>query len=179
MVSLSTTSSQRGEELGAGRMRLFGVRRLTEGEAQLGRRMFGDTIPYRRMRIVQLPPFLGFGAMVPFGRTICYSSWRAARDFSRSTIEEQGWFIHELAHAWQAHAGVILAFAKLGALGRRAYRVNAEKRFDRMNIEAQAEVARFLFLSRAGSHDRTGPTAAELERLWTVSPRRRRERVIY
>jgi hypothetical protein len=177
MASLST-ASRGGAENGVQRMRLFGVRRLTEAEAQLGRRVFGDTIPYRRVRIVQLPP-LGFGAMVPFGRTIYHSHWRASLDFSRAEIEEQGWFIHELAHIWQAHSGAVMALAKLGALGRRAYRVDCTCPFERMNIECQAEVARFLFLSRAGAHDERGPSAAELERLWTVSSRRRKERMIY
>jgi hypothetical protein len=174
MVSLPN-APQGGEEQGVGRMRLFASRRLTEGEAQLGRRVFGDTIAYRRMRVVQLPP-LGFGAMVPFGRTIYFSNWRALRDFSRASMDEQGWFIHELAHAWQAHASVVLALAKLSALGRRAYRVDPARPFERMNIESQAEVARFLFLARAGAPDKAGPSVADLERLWTTAPRRRRRK---
>ena len=55
----------------------------------------------------------GFAAMVPLGKTILFSKWRARRDFSRAPVTEQAWLIHELAHVWQARRGVVLAIAKI------------------------------------------------------------------
>ncbi|MBI1188873.1 MAG: hypothetical protein GC206_16325 [Alphaproteobacteria bacterium] len=159
------------------RMGWFKIRRLTQGEMRLARQVFGDAIAYRHVRIVQLPP-LFWGAMVPVGRRIYYARWRAATDFALADRAEQGWFIHELAHVWQAQRGAPLAIAKLGALGRGAYKV-PKAPFAKMGIEAQAEVARKLFLARTGAPDPDGPNPEELEKLWTEAPKRRKERLAY
>lgn len=159
------------------RMRWFTKRRLTQGEIRMARQVFGDAIRYRRVRIVQLPP-LTWGAMVPFGKRIYFSRWRAPRDFTLAKNAEQAWFIHELAHVWQAQRGVPLMLAKLGALGRGAYKV-PKRPFAKMGIEAQAEVARKLFLARSGEAATDGPNPEELEKLWTEAPKRRKERVPY
>jgi len=160
------------------RMKWFTGRRLTEGEVKLARQVFGDSLPYRRIRIVQAPP-LWWGAMAPFGKRIYHSRWRAARDFSLADMHEQSWFIHEMTHLWQAQNGVILILAKLGAVGKRAYKIPKGKTFGKMGIEAQAEVARKLFLARAGAPEDHGPSPDELEKLWTEAPKRRKERVVY
>jgi hypothetical protein len=78
-------------------------------------------------------------------------------------LPEQGWFIHELVHVWQAARGVVLPLAKLSALGRNAYRVNwhEKDRFGAYNIEQQAEIVRALFLARAAD-----AADAVLETLW-------------
>lgn len=146
-------------------MRLLERRRLTDGEILLGRGIFADEIEWRSVRIAQLPP-LGFAAMVPLGETIWFSNWRAPNDFARTLPAAQSWFIHELAHVWQARRGVVLAFAKLRALTRGAYRVNYRpgRPFEAYNIEAQAEIARLLFLARAGFE--TKPKQADLEDVW-------------
>ncbi|MGE3251107.1 MAG: hypothetical protein AB7J28_04445 [Hyphomonadaceae bacterium] len=133
---------------------------------RLARGIYAGAVEAQRLRIVQLPKFLGFGAMVPFGRTIYFASWRAPLDFAEVKIEEQGWFIHELAHVWQARKGTWLAFAKLGALGKGAYKVPGDRKLKRMNIEAQAEVARLLFMARSGHPETAAPDKTELEALW-------------
>src|SRR5690349_14430013 len=95
-------------------------RALSTGEIALGRGVFGDAIGWDKVRVLQAPP-LPFGAMVPLGKTIVFARWRAARDFAEAPLIEQGWFVHELTHVWQAARGTILATAKLGALGKNAY----------------------------------------------------------
>lgn len=150
-------------------MRTFASRRLTEGEIRLARSIYAGAVDPHGLRIVQLPSFLGLGAMVPFGRVIYFSKWRAPRDFAEVKIEEQGWFIHELAHVWQARHGALLPLAKLGALGKGAYKVPGKRKLKRMNIEAQAEVARRLFMARCGHPEADGPNKEELEALWTKS----------
>ncbi len=143
-------------------------RRLTDGEVRLGRSVFGDEIEWRAVRIVQMPSLLMFVGMVPFGDTIIFAKYRAPRDFARAPLEAQGLFIHELAHVWQARRGLFLPAAKLGALTKSAYSVKLErgKAFDAYNIEAQAEIARLLFLSREGVE--TAAPASELEALWAA-----------
>jgi len=144
-------------------------RLLTDGEIALGRTVFGDEIDWPRVRVFQTRP-LGFGAMVPLGRTIVFSKWRAARDFANASLDEQGWFVHELMHVWQAKRGVLLAGAKLGALGKGAYIYKSRKgvRLKHYNIERQAEIARHLFLARAGFEERGMPEKFWLETIWNT-----------
>lgn len=141
-------------------------RALTTGEIALGRPVFGDEIAWSKIRIHQASS-LGFGAMVPIGRTIVFSKWRAAHDFSAASMWDQGWFIHELTHVWQAARGVVLAAAKLNALGKRAYAYKPQTpKLNAYNIERQAEIARHLFLARAGAPEEGAPSRDWLETTW-------------
>jgi hypothetical protein len=143
-------------------------RPLTEGEIELGRLVFGDEIDWPHVRVLQAPG-LGFGAMVPLGRTIVFSKWRAAQDFAQASPAEQGWFVHELMHVWQARRGVLLAAAKLGALGKQAYRYKprADGKLSHYNIERQAEIARHLYLARIGADEPGAPARDWLENVWS------------
>lgn len=139
---------------------------LTSGEVALGRSVFGDEIAWAKIRIFQAPA-LGFGAMVPLGGTVVFSKWRAASDFSAASLRDQGWFVHELTHVWQARRGVVLAAAKLNALGKAAYAYKAkEPRLGAYNIERQAEIVRHLFLARAGAPEQGAPPKQWLEQTW-------------
>ena len=148
-------------------MRWFETRRLTDAEIALGRSVFDDEIDWARVRVMQAPP-LTFTAMVPFGRTIVFSRWKAWRDFTQAPLADQGWFVHELAHVWQARRGVVLALAKLAALSRGAYAYKARKnaKLKSYNIERQAEIARHLFLARAGAPSRKSADKDWLEEVW-------------
>lgn len=149
------------------RMRIGQRRALTAGEIALGRMVFAEEIDWRRVRVLQAPP-LNFGAMVPLGRTIVFSKWRAHRDFADASLAEQGWFIHELMHVWQAARGVTLAAAKLSAIGKHAYayKPNPGVALKHYNIERQAEIARHLFLARNSAHEPGMPEPAWLEAIW-------------
>ena len=144
-------------------MRVGDIRPLTAGEIAFARPIFHDELALERVRLFQAPAF-GFGAMVPFGRTIIFSRWRAPRDFSFADVEAQGWLLHELTHCWQAAHGRILAAAKLKALGVRAYAFALGGRFEDYNIEQQAEIVRSLYLARAGALSIA--SVGELEALW-------------
>jgi hypothetical protein len=151
-------------------MRDFSRRPLTAGEIALARPVFGEEIAYSRVRVVQLGG-APWGAMVPVRDQILFGRWRAARDFSDVEAGEQGWFIHELAHCWQAARGVVLAAAKLSAIGASAYRLRLKPgaSFRAYNIEQQAEIARFVFHARRGAPHPDGPPPTVLERLWPAS----------
>jgi hypothetical protein len=142
-------------------------RALAASEVALGRSIFGDEIDWPRVHVLQAPA-MGFGAMVPLGRTIVFSKWRAARDFAQAPLDDRGWFVHELAHVWQAAQGVVLAGAKLGAMGKAAYRYRARPgaTLGDYNIERQAEIARHLYLARVGAAEPGMPPREWLERVW-------------
>lgn len=150
-------------------MPLWRRRPLSGDEIALGKSVFGEEIDWKRVRVLQAPS-LGFGAMVPRGRTIVFSRWRAAKDFAQAPLADQGWFVHELMHVWQAARGVVLAGAKLGALGKRAYayKPKAGARLREYNIERQAEIARHLFLARRGAEEPGMPPQQWLEDIWTT-----------
>lgn len=152
------------------RMRMGQGRALTDGEVAMGRSVFGNAIDWRRVHVVQAPSFLGFSAMVPFGSAIVFSKWRAARDFSKAEVSEQSWFMHELAHVWQAKRGVVLAAAKLRALGKKAYsyKPRTGAKLKDYNIERQAEIVRHLFLERVGAPELGAPQRVWLEEIWAT-----------
>jgi len=144
-------------------------RALTPGEIAIGRSVFGEEIDWARVCVMQAPQ-LGFGACVPLGRTIVFSRWRAVYDFSQAPRDEQGWFVHELMHVWQASRGVVLAGAKLRALGRAAYayQPRAGACLKSYNIERQAEIARHLYLARAGWCEPGMAPLGWLEDIWNA-----------
>jgi hypothetical protein len=148
-------------------MRPFEKRALTEGEIAIGRIVFADEVDWPRIRIVQAPA-LGFGAMVPLGRTIVFSRWRASRDFALADRDDQGWLVHEMMHLWQAARGIFLGGAKLKALGAKAYTYApcVGVALSVYNIESQAEIARHLFLARTGAGAKGAPPRAWLEEIW-------------
>lgn len=153
-------------------MRPWSRRALTPGEIALGRGMFGDAIHWPRAGILYAPP-MPHGAMVPLGLTIVHGlRWPPPTDFARDTQDRQGWFIHELTHVWQAACGVVLAAAKLRALGRGAYFVRFQPGapLSAYNIEQQAEIARMLFMARLGRPVPNAPPRDALEAVWPVKP---------
>lgn len=152
------------------RMRAGERRALTAGERALAAPIFAERLPLDDLRIAQAPR-LPFWAMVPVGRTVVFSLWRAAHDFAQTDRGEQGWLIHELAHCWQARRGVFLAGAKLRALGVRAYRyqLTPGKPLGAYNIEQQAEIVRHLFLARIGAPEPGAPPLAQLQGLWMAA----------
>ncbi len=107
--------------------------------------------------------------MVPFGRTILYAKLGAWRDFADAPPGEQGIFVHELCHVWQAARGKWLVFAKLGAMGRSAYIYCAKPnaRLRDYNIERQAEIARHLHESGLRAADKTRRPWGWLEEIWS------------
>lgn len=150
-------------------MRVYETRALTKGEIAFGAIVFEDELDWPRLRVMQAPR-LGFGAMVPLGKTIVFSKWPAVRDFAAAGPGEQGWFVHELMHMWQAAHGTPLALAKLGALGAKAYKYapKPHAKLGDYNIERQAEIARHLYLARIGYPEEDQPSRDWLEAVWAT-----------
>ena len=140
-------------------------RRLTAGERDLCCEVFGGQLDPALVRILALPvwprPF------VPNGRLIVWPAASALVDFSVAPLWLRSVLVHELTHVWQAAKGVVLAGAKLRALGKRAYRYKPlPQKLAKYNIERQAEIARHLYLARNGYREPGMPESAWLEDVW-------------
>lgn len=129
------------------------IRRLTQGEAGLGREVFGDVLAMERIRFLASPFSRAFVAGRWFGRDwIIWPRRTLPADAAEAPLNTQAVFIHELVHVWQAQRGVNLLFAKLKAGDARAayiYPMDESCRWDGLNIEQQASAVEHAFrLSR-------------------------------
>lgn len=142
------------------RMKPLSARRLTEGERALAADMFGAGLDADRVRLLALPVWSR--AFVAGPRLMLWPAADAHADFSQAPLVEQGVFVHELTHVWQAQNGVRLLLSKIKAGDSEAayaYDLTAEPDFARLNIEQQAMVVQHAFLSARGGH---APHAPEL-----------------
>src|SRR5215217_5068038 len=84
------------------------ARSLTQGEIDLARSVFGEAIDYGRVRLVHgkwWPFHPRRAAMAPMGHIYFHphgGGW--SEDFSKEPLSQQGFFIHEMTHVWQAQA---------------------------------------------------------------------------
>ena len=134
------------------RMTPGAFRRLTLGEVDLARAVFGDSLSFGRIWLFALP--IWNRAFVPGGGLIVWPAASALQDFSAAPLGAQGVFIHELTHVWQAQQGVNLILAKLKAGDSDqtyAYDLNERCEFSDLNIEQQAMVVQHAFLSARGA----------------------------
>jgi hypothetical protein len=140
--------------------RVFTLRRLTPGEHELAREMFGEGLDPRRVRIATIPWWNR--AFVAGPRLIVWPARDLPPDFARAPIGQQAMFIHELTHVWQAQNGVTLLLAKLRAGDSQAsyaYDAAGLGDFASLNIEQQAMVVQHAFLASRGART---PHPAEL-----------------
>jgi len=84
-------------------------RNLTTGEIAMARSIFGDAIDYSKVKIHN-EEYMWFGmqdaktAMTPDGE-IYFSQAGYKEDFSRESVVDRWWLIHEMVHVWQAQLG--------------------------------------------------------------------------
>ena len=143
-------------------------RQLTEGEVALASGMFGATIDYARVRIIQRK-WAFFQprdtVMAPRGNLHFHpEGCRYCDDFDTGDRDAQGLFIHEMTHVWQHQQGLFLPLRRL-PFARYAYRIEPGKPFTRYGIEQQAEIVRHAFLIRHGWRIDDKPPVAVYERL--------------
>jgi len=130
-------------------------RRLTVGEMELVRSVFGDAIDVARVRLAEGKwwPFQPAGtAMAPMGKIYFHPAgggW--SEDFAREPLSRQGFFIHEMTHVWQAQAGGRLYLPLMRhPFCRYQYRLKPGKPFTSYGIEQQAEIVTHRFLADRG-----------------------------
>lgn len=131
------------------------ARPLTDGEVELARSLFGDSVDYGRVRLVRRKwwPFQPKGiVMAPTGNIHFHpDSPHWSNDFSRERMALQGLFIHEMTHVWQAQSkGRFYLPLMRHPFCRYAYQVKDDRPFDRYGLEQQAEIVRHRFLADQG-----------------------------
>ena len=131
-------------------------RRLSAGEIEIARGVFGDAINYDRVRLVRRKwwPFQPKGiVMAPTGNIHFHPAdpnWR--EDFSTASLGLQGLFVHEMTHVWQTQTrGRFYLPLMRHPFCRYAYRFVPGKPFDAYGLEQQAEIVRHAFLLKRGA----------------------------
>jgi hypothetical protein len=132
------------------------VRRLTRGEIELARSIFGNAIDYSKVRLFRGKwwPFQPRrSAMAPTGDIWFHpdgGGW--SEDFSAETLSSQGFWIHEMTHVWQAQkSGRLYLPLMRHPFCRYLYRLEPGKPFRSYGIEQQAEIVRHRFLADHGA----------------------------
>ncbi len=146
--------------------RPFALRPLTAGEAALAREVFAGALEVRGLRILALP--LWRRAFVAGPRLVVWPAAALPADLAAAPLALQGAFVHELAHVWQAQAGVFLPWAKIKAgdsAASYAYDLQQGPGFAALNIEQQAMVIEHAFLAGRG-----GPAPHPAEVYAAISP---------
>ena len=145
-------------------------RHLTPSETTLARSIFGEAIDYARVRLNNRkwwpfqPPRITMapdGAMWfhPQGGLYC-------DEFCDRPLDQQGLFIHEMTHIWQAQrSGKYWLPLMRHPFCRYDYDIVPGKPFTRYGIEQQAEIVRHAFLLRQGVTLAGRPPAAVYEAL--------------
>lgn len=130
-------------------------RPLTEGEIALARSMFGHAIDYGKVRIRRRRwfPFQPRRVLMsPMGHIHVHprsQSWRD--DYSLGDWGDQGLFIHEMTHVWQAQKrGRWYLVLMRHPFARYDYGLRPGWPLERYGLEQQAEIVRHAFLLRSG-----------------------------
>ena len=149
-----------------------GTRSLTEGERRIARSIYRGSIDLAAVTIRRRKWFWfqrRDTLMAPCGHIHVHpSSDRWSEDYSQERIGLQGLLIHELCHVWQAqHRGRFYLPLMRHPFCRYRYRLRPGLRFEDYGLEQQAEIARHVFIQRAGY---AVPGAAPLPLLEDILP---------
>lgn len=131
-------------------------RKLTSGEIDLARQVFGDALDYDKVEVTNAR-FTGFHpkgvAMAPDGNLYmpeCYST-----DYAAESSYWRGCFIHEMAHVWQFQQKILNPVTEALALNYRHafnyyaaydYRLETAKDLLEYNMEQQASILQDYFM---------------------------------
>jgi hypothetical protein len=131
------------------------ARPLTPGEIALARTMFGETIDYARVRIVRgkWAFFQPRGTvMAPCGNIHFHPEGLLYQeDFAAAPLGDQGLFIHEMTHVWQAQTrGRFYQPLMRHPFSRYANDWRPGRPFESYGLEQQAEIVRHAFLLARG-----------------------------
>jgi hypothetical protein len=128
-------------------------RPLTVPEVSVGRRVYGETIPWSRVRIFQ-GSYVARVASRFSGRPTAVVTMRVIHvpsSFDTSTTRGKAWLVHELMHVWQGqHTGPSSMARALLGQARRGYdygggdglRAGADRGLAAFNPEQQADIMR-------------------------------------
>ena len=122
-------------------------RGLTQGEKVLAQSVFGNSLHLDSVEIIAHRWVLKNYGISPNGK-IYFNIANWCEDFSRQSLGQQSWLIHELTHVWQVQHGMRVL---LRALFNRKYSyvLQEGKLFFKYGIEQQAQMVQDYFLRRA------------------------------
>ncbi len=147
------------------------MRRLTAGERELARSVFGEALDLDAVRLA-ITPFrtaVTLGAVILMGRD-------APRDFAAAPLHLRAWLVHELVHVWQfavAPAATLRSWAGVvasGGYGRGlpGYAYAHPIVWAALNLEQQARAVEHAFLIREGAAVEAATPCEVLERRWAT-----------
>ncbi len=147
-----------------------GERRLTPGEVELAKGVFGGAVDYTKVTIRRRKwfPFQPRQvAMAPRGHLYFHPGAEAyCDDFAAAPLHRQGLFIHEMTHVWQTQRlGEWYLVLHRHPWCRYDYALKPGWPLERYGIEQQAEIVRHSFLLRAGARIPGAPPAAWYDRI--------------
>lgn len=127
-------------------------RSLTDGEIACCRKLFGDAVYYRRVRIHARGWFFGLQwrhtAMAPDGH-IWFRPEDCCDDFSREPAWRLLWFLHEMVHVWQWQLGYpVMGRGALRVGLSYSYQLAPGRRLADFNMEAQGDLLADWFALR-------------------------------
>ncbi len=128
-------------------------RKLTAGEVQLARSVFGNSLILDNIQLKTTWWVLKGYAVSPNGNIYFHpNDW--IEDFAFASLSKQAWFIHELTHVWQVQQGIhVLSKALLNR--RYRYRLIAGKSFFSYGVEQQARMVEDYFIRQKQGKDCT------------------------
>ena len=131
-------------------------RHLTSGEIELVRSIFGDAIDYSKVRLFEgkwWPLHPRRAAMAPTGDIWLHpdgGGW--SNDFATEPLRQQGYFVHEMTHVWQAQKGGRFYLPLMRhPFCKYTYELKDGRPFRHYGIEQQAEIVRHRFLADRGA----------------------------
>ena len=124
---------------------------LTDGEKNMARSVFAESLKLEGIRVVAHRLILPNYAMSPNGH-IYFNLKNWSDDFSKEGLGTQSWLIHELTHVWQIQQGI--SVIRKAMLNRR-YRYVFEhgKQFLSYGVEQQAQMVQDYYIRRAQDLD--------------------------
>lgn len=130
--------------------------------------MFADAIDYDRVRVhaAKWWPFQPRRiAMSPDGHLWFHPEGGLFKDdYAAGPLSDQGLFIHEMTHVWQAQrCGRWYLPLMRHPFCRYHYAIRPGWPLERYGLEQQAEIVRHAFLLRQGAHVRGTPALAQYE----------------
>jgi hypothetical protein len=131
------------------------TRLLTEGEKQLVKSIFGDSIKDLDKVEIRNRDFIPFQrrgtTMTPNGNMYPAKNLRSVSDFSKEGDDLRAHLIHEMTHVWQHQNGMsVKARGLMSWIAPYDYKIEAEKEFSKYSMEQQATIIADYFLSLQG-----------------------------
>lgn len=122
-------------------------RQLTAAEKQLAKSVFGAHLQLDAIRIVAHRGVIKNYAISPNGN-VYFNPRNWCEDFSKRSLQQQSWLIHELTHVWQIQQG--LSVVRKAIFDRRYhYILEQGKLFLQYGIEQQAQMVQDYFIKKA------------------------------